>query len=156
MAEDVQNRITARGMTPGSAFFGQPQTGVVERLFCPLEQPVLCGRVSATTEDPRDAVRAFIARDTPERLSEKNGHPGPQVLRRQHGLATLPIAAQPDRVSKVTGPVQPLQTPQPDRDHGWAPEARAAGRHPLRQMPEGLPLCRRPRRNRHVLAMKRE
>lgn len=31
-----------------------------------------------------------------------------------------------------------------------------ASRHPLRQVPEGLHLRRRPRRNRHVLAMKRE
>ena len=37
-----------------------------------------------------------------------------------------------------------------------ASEGLEACRHPLRQVPEGLPLRHRPRRNRHVLAMTRE
>lgn len=49
-----------------------------------------------------------------------------------------------------------LQTPQQDRDHVRAAEGLAQSRHPLRQMPEGFPLCRRPRCNRDVLAMTRE
>ena len=50
----------------------------------------------------------------------------------------------------------PLQTPQPDRDHVRASEGLATGRNAIRQVPEGLPLRRRPRRYRHVLAMMQE
>lgn len=49
-----------------------------------------------------------------------------------------------------------LETPQPHRDHVWVAQRLAAGRHTLGQMPRGLPLCRRTRRNRHVLALMRE
>ena len=45
---------------------------------------------------------------------------------------------------------------QQDRDHVRAAQRLAAGRNTLRQMPEGLPVRRRPRRNSHVLAMMRE
>jgi transposase len=41
-------------------------------------------------------------------------------------------------------------------DHVWAAQGLAAGRNTLRQMPEDIPLRRRPRRNNHVLAMMRE
>jgi transposase len=47
----------------------------------------------------------------------------------------------------------PLQTPQEDRDQVLPVEGLATRRNPLRQMPEGLLLRRRSRRNRHVLAM---
>jgi IS5 family transposase len=46
-----------------------------------------------------------------------------------------------------------IQTPQQDRDHVRPSEGLAAGRNALRQMPEGLPLSRSPRRNRLVLAL---
>ena len=61
------------------------------------------------------------------------------------------VARQANQARQAT-----LQTPQPDRDHVRAAERLAQGRNALRQMPEGLPLRRRPRRNRHVLAMTRE
>jgi len=94
MAEDFQTQIRAWGMTPSYAFVGQPQTnGVVERFFRTLKEQVVHGRVFETLEDVRDAVRAFIARYNAEWLIEKNGYLSPHALRRQHELATMPVAA---------------------------------------------------------------
>ena len=39
------------------------------------------------------AVRAFIARYNAEWLIQKNGYLSPQARRRQHDLATMPMAA---------------------------------------------------------------
>lgn len=94
MAGDFQTQIRAWGVTPSYAFVGQPQTnGVVERFFRTLKEQVVHGRVFETLEDLRDAVRAFIARYNAEWLIEKNGHLSPHALRRQHELATMPMAA---------------------------------------------------------------
>ena len=67
--------------------------------------------------------------------SSRAVHPGPEVSRQAH----------PAR-----------QAPQQDRDHVRAPERLATHHHALRQVPEGLPLRRRSRGKRHVLAMTRE
>ena len=57
-------------------------------------------------------------------------------------------------INKSPGsPHQTRQVPQQDRDHVAAREGLATGRYPLRQMSQGLPLRRCPRRNHHVLAM---
>ncbi len=94
MAEDFQTQTRAWGMTPSFAFVGQPQTnGVVERFFRTLKEQVVHGRVFETLQDLRDAVRAFIASYNAEWLIEKNGHLSPNALRRQHELATMPMAA---------------------------------------------------------------
>lgn len=50
----------------------------------------------------------------------------------------------------------PLKTPQPDRHHVRATEGLATRSDPIRQVPKGLPLRRRSRRYRHILAMTRE
>jgi transposase InsO family protein len=94
MAEDFQTQIRAWGMTPSFAFVGQPQTnGVVKRFFRTLKEHVVHGRVFETIDDVRDAVRAFIDRYNAEWLIEKNGHLSPNARRRQHDLATMPMAA---------------------------------------------------------------
>ncbi len=125
-------------MTPSFAFVGRPRTdGAVGRFFRTRTEQVVHGRVFETLQVLRDAVRAFIARDTSERLIAQNGHPGPHTLGRQHQLATVPVTAQPDRAAKATGPAQ----------------GPAAGRQPPGQMPRGRPPRGRPRRNRQVLAM---
>ena len=94
MAEDFQTRIGSWGMTPSFAFVGEPQTnGVVERFFRTLKEQVVHGRVFEALEDVRDAVRAFITRYNAEWLVEKNGYLSPHVLRRQHELAAMPMAA---------------------------------------------------------------
>lgn len=74
-----------------------------------------------------------------ERQRDKAMHPGQQV------------AWQAREARQV-----PLQTTQPDRVHARAPKGLATSCQPLRQVPQDLPLCRCPRRNRHVLAMTRE
>jgi len=94
MADDFQTQIRAWGMTPSFAFVGQPETnGVVERFFRTLKEQIVHGRVYETTEDVREAVRAFIARYNAEWLVEKNGYLSPVALRRQHELAAIPMAA---------------------------------------------------------------
>ena len=69
-----------------------------------------------------------------------------------------PPAPEPEEEPEDEDPTRPppLQTTQSDRDHVWPSQGLAQDRHPLRPMPQGLPLSRRPRRNRHVLAMKQE
>ena len=94
MAEDFQTQIRAWGMAPSFAFVGQPQTnGVIERFFRTLKEQVAHGRLFQTLDEVRAAVRAFIARYNAEWLIEKNGYLSPRDRRRQHDLATLPMAA---------------------------------------------------------------
>ena len=106
MAEDFQNQVRAWGMAPSYAFVGQPETnGVIERFFRTLKEQVVHGRIFQTLDEVRDAVRAFIARYNAEWLVEKNGHLSPNARRRQRDLATVPMAAQPNQVSKEPGAV---------------------------------------------------
>ncbi len=46
-----------------------------------------------------------------------------------------------------------IQATQPHRDHVWSSEGLAPHRHPLRQMPQGLPVSHRIGRRGHLLAM---
>jgi putative transposase len=94
MAEDFQTQIRAWGMTPSYAFVGQPETnGVIERFFRTLKEQIVHGRVFQTIDELREAVRAFVARYNAEWLIEKNGYLSPHARRRQHELATMPMAA---------------------------------------------------------------
>src|SRR3546814_17203899 len=67
----------------------------------------------------------------------------------QHALHPGPENTEQDRQIRQA----PLQTPQPHRDHVRPPQGLEAGRNTLRSVPEGLLLRRRPRRNRHLLAL---
>ena len=106
----TRHQSRAWGMTPSFAFVGQPQTnGVVERFFRTLKEQIVHGRVFETFENFCEAVRAFVARYNAEWLVEKNGHLSPHALRRHRQLATMPMAAQPNRVSKEPGAVREVQ-----------------------------------------------
>ena len=78
MSEDFQKQIAFWGMAPSYAFVGEPETnGVIERLFRTLKEQAIHGLIFQTTDEVRDAVRAFVARYNAEWLIEKNGHRSP-------------------------------------------------------------------------------
>ena len=87
----------------------------------------------------RPALRCRLIHRCVEKQGDKTLHPGPEVARQAHQARQAP-----------------LQTTQQDRNHVRAAEGPEARRHPLRPMPESLPLRRRSGSNRHVLALKRE
>lgn len=94
MAEDFQNQIKAWGMLPSYAFVGQPETnGVIERFFRTFKEQVVHGRVFQTTDEVRDAVRAFVARYNAEWLIEKNAYLSPHAMREKWNRDTTPRAA---------------------------------------------------------------
>jgi putative transposase len=94
MSRDFQREIAWLGATSSPAFIRAPEgNGCAERFIRTLKEQVVYGRVFQTLDEVRDAVRAFIARYNAEWLIEKNGHLSPHAMRRQHDLATTPMAA---------------------------------------------------------------
>ena len=82
MADDFQRQARFWGLAPSYAFVGEPETnGVIERLFRTLKEQAIHGRIFRTTDDVRDAVRAFVARRNAEWMVEKNGHRSPADMR---------------------------------------------------------------------------
>ena len=78
MSDDFQKQIRFWGMAPSYAFVGEPETnGVIERLFRPLKEQVVHGRIFQTIDEVRDAVRASVVRYNAEWPIEKNGHRSP-------------------------------------------------------------------------------
>ena len=58
-------------------------------------------------------------------------------------------------VTRQASPIRqaPLQTAEQDRDHVRQTEGLAPDRYPLRQVRQDLPLSRRTRRHRYLLAL---
>jgi transposase InsO family protein len=94
MAEVFQQQIRFWGRAPSYAFVGEPETnGVIERLFRTLKEQVVHGRIFETTDEVRDAVRAFVTRYNAEWLIEKNGHRSPDAMRAAWNEQTFRRAA---------------------------------------------------------------
>ncbi len=82
MADHFQKQARFWGISPSYAFVGEPETnGVIERLFRTMKEQAIYGRVFQTSDEVRDAVRAFAALYNAEWLIEKNRYRSPNDAR---------------------------------------------------------------------------
>ena len=68
------------------------ENGILEPFFRTLKEQFVHGRVFQTIDEVCEAVRSFVVRYNDAWLIEKNGSPSPDARRRQHELATMPMA----------------------------------------------------------------
>ncbi len=93
MSDDFQNEIKCFGITSSPAFVRQPEgNGVEERAIRTLKEQLLWVRHSATVEELRQALAAFVAEYNASRLRERHGYKTPNQIRaEQKALETTPL-----------------------------------------------------------------